>query len=106
MRLVCPACGMDLAPAGGSVYVCGNGHAYEALYQTDQGFCLPIIGCFSGEVKECKILGFSLGNMPEYACSGIRLVLLGVGIFAGVKLVKALLGGFGGKPKTVIYEYD
>lgn len=106
MRLTCPECRLELVNMDGNLYACANGHAYlaefEPLYQ--EKFCLPLIGCFGSEEVECKILGFSIGTMPEYMCSGIKLALLTVGVFVGIKLVKSLLGG-GKKPAATVYFY-
>jgi len=110
MKLTCPECGLELLNVGGNLYRCANGHEYlaeyEPLYQEENKLCIPLIGCFGSEEVPCKILGFDVGVMPEYMCSSIKLVLLAVGVFAGIKLVKALIGKKEGEKEAVIYVYD
>ena len=109
MGLVCPLDGSALARIGGCcssrpLYRCVHGHVFEArpLYQEKP--CLPIVGCFGTETVECNILGFSVGSMPEYACSSIKLILLATGVGVGVYILKSLLFKKKEKPKIVVAE--
>lgn len=110
MRLTCPECGLELLNISGNLYRCANGHEYiaeyEPIYQEEGKFCIPVIGCFSEEPISCNIFGFDVGVMPEYMCSGIKLVLLTVGVVVGIKLVKSLIGGEKKRPEAVVTVYD
>lgn len=91
----CPFDGSPLTRASchEPLYRCGNGHLFMAKPVYQEKFCLPIVNwCFGPETITCTLLGFPIGSMPEYACSGIKLGLTLVGVAGAIYLVKAVLG--------------
>jgi hypothetical protein len=109
MSLVCPLDGTALARIGECcsstpLFKCSYGHVFEARPVYQQKPCLPIVGCFGAETVTCSILGFTVGSMPEYACSGIKLVLLAAGIGIGLYILKSLLFRKKEQPKRIAIE--
>jgi len=106
---VCPICGGPLYSVGGSMVRCPRGHLFRAVARPayQEKFCLPVLNwCFGSETVRCTILGFSFGDMPEYMCSGIKLVGLMGGIALGVYILKRFLKKEEGEREAVITVYD